>query len=121
MAALPRELNPLGPSGSGASGMPGMDSLALSSTALLPAPAMGADALGKINPLAGMGLSDAEYAGMLAGMVAGEAFGMQDNSTHALGVAAGTILLMSGGGGDKRAREGEDGREAKRSRFEEVV
>jgi osomolarity two-component system, response regulator SKN7 len=97
MVSIPRELNPIGPSGD-------------ASTALLPAPAMGADAMGKINPLAGMGLSDAAYAGVLANMVAGDAFGTGPD---------GNIILTSSG--DKRAREGDDGREVKRSRFEEVV
>jgi osomolarity two-component system response regulator SKN7 len=93
MTTIPRELNPGGPVGD-------------PSTALMPMPALGPDALGKINPLAGMGMTDATYAGMLAGMVSGDAF------------AADGSLLMAG---DKRAHDGDDGREPKRSRFEEVA
>jgi osomolarity two-component system response regulator SKN7 len=92
MASIPRELNSVGDV----------------STALLPVPAHGPDAHGKINPLAGMGFTDAAYAGMLAGMVASETFGAPG--------ADGSMMMI----GDKRARDGDDGREAKRSRFEEV-
>lgn len=102
MAALPRELNPSGALTSGDN----------TSTALLPTPG---DGLGKINPLAGMGLSDAQYAGVLAGMVSGDAFAM-DSGT-------GGLVIVNTNGGDKRGRggDGEDERDVKRGRFEEVA
>ncbi|KDQ61269.1 hypothetical protein JAAARDRAFT_55946 [Jaapia argillacea MUCL 33604] len=62
---------------------------------------------GKINPLAGMGLSDEQYAMILQSMVNGETF-------------AG-LPSFTGGGGEKRGLDdSSDGRDGKRGRFEVV-
>jgi allantoicase len=72
----------------------------------MPMPALGPEALSKTNPLAGIGMTDAAYAGMLAGLVSGDAFDKDDR-----------LLMVS----DKRAHDGDDGWEPKRSRSEEVA
>ncbi|EPS93836.1 hypothetical protein FOMPIDRAFT_59924 [Fomitopsis schrenkii] len=67
---------------------------------------------GKINPLAGMGLTDDQYTMILQNLVNGESF---------MGVGALDGALDGMGAGAKRGLdEGGDGREAKRSRFEVV-
>lgn len=61
---------------------------------------------GKINPLAGMGLSDEEYAQILQGIVNGETFQGGDPNFNLL---------------EKRTLEDStDGRDGKRSRFEVI-
>ena len=69
----------------------------------------GDDDDGKINPLAGMGLTDEQYTLILQNLVNGESF-------------AGVGALEAGvGESSKRALDdGPDGREAKRSRFEVI-
>lgn len=67
---------------------------------------------GKINPLAGMGLTDDQYTMILQNLVNGESF---------MGVGALDGALDGMGAGAKRGLDdGGDGREAKRSRFEVV-
>lgn len=62
---------------------------------------------GRVNPLAGMGLSDDQYNIILSNIVNGESFA--------------TALEASGSSGIKRSlEEGDGGREMKKSRFEEV-
>lgn len=79
---------------------------------------------GKINPLAGMGLSDADYHAILRGMIDSDALaGVPPN--FAL-VATNAKRARGGGGGgfddvdDDDMEMVEDGREGKRSRFEVV-
>jgi osomolarity two-component system response regulator SKN7 len=68
---------------------------------------------GRINPLAGMGLSDEQYAVILHNLVNGESFP---------GVAGMTMGMVNDGVvGEKRALDDpSDGRDGKRSRFELV-
>lgn len=64
---------------------------------------------GKINPLAGMGLTDEQYTLILQNLVNGESF-----------MGIGSLEGMDGSG--KRSLDDvSDGRESKRSRFEEVA
>ncbi|EPQ57751.1 hypothetical protein GLOTRDRAFT_119791 [Gloeophyllum trabeum ATCC 11539] len=73
-------------------------------------PGQMADEDGKINPLAGMGLTDEQYAMILQSMVNGESFP---------GIPA--FASGSGSGSEKRGLDEEtDGRDPKRSRFEVV-
>ena len=65
----------------------------------------------KINPLAGMGLSDDEYAQILQGIVNGENF---------QGLNANFSLVSGSSGLEKRGLEDAEERNGKRSRFEEV-
>lgn len=105
MAAIPRALTPALDAGT-------LLAAASGSGGLLP---LGADGdVGKINPLAGMGLSDEQYAIILHNMLAAEPFA---------GVPLGDGSGMSlGGGMEKRGLEDpSDGPEAKRGRFEEVA
>jgi len=65
---------------------------------------------GRINPLAGMGLTDEQYNMILQNIVNGESF------MGGMGMG-----MVEGGSGEKRALEDAgDGREGKRSRFEVV-
>jgi osomolarity two-component system response regulator SKN7 len=71
---------------------------------------------GRINPLAGMGLTDEQYSMILQNLVNGESFP---------GVPLATDVVEGGGGpsvnGVKRGlEEDEDGRDGKRGRFEVV-
>lgn len=70
---------------------------------------------GKINPLAGMGLTDEQYTMILHNMVAGEGFG-------GLGGLGGMAMGMGLGMGlEKRGLDdAEDGRDGKRGRFEVI-
>jgi osomolarity two-component system response regulator SKN7 len=68
---------------------------------------------GRINPLAGMGLSDEQYATILQNLVNGESF---SNITRGLGDGIAAVNA-----GEKRGLDDAgDGREGKRSRFELV-
>ena len=73
------------------------------------------DEEGKINPLAGMGLTDEQYTLILSNLVNGESFqGVDAVHAHAHAHAL-------GGESSKRGREdAHDGREPKRSRFEVI-
>src|SRR5882757_2053716 len=94
---------------------------AASNSSLNPAEGMsGYDDDGRINPLAGMGLSDERYAAILRDLVTQESFA-------GVGVPEGYSFLagalgpgMNGGmGGEKRGLDEQgDGREGKRGRFE---
>lgn len=81
---------------------------------------MGLSAMGRMNPLAGMGLTDEQYSVILQNIVNGDGFtGMFD------GLDVASIAGVGVGGmevGEKRARldEVEDKRGGKRSRFEVV-
>lgn len=79
---------------------------ALTVSAANPPPPPGEDEGGKINPLAGMGLSDEEYAAILQNIVNGETFqGLNPN-----------FNLV-----EKRGLEDSgDGRDGKRGRFEVI-
>jgi len=66
-----------------------------------------ADEDGRINPLAGMGLTDEQYAMILQGLVNGESF-------------PGVVGVGNGVGGEKRALDEPGERDGKRSRFETV-
>lgn len=89
---------------------------------------------GKINPLAGMGLSDADYHAILRGMIDGDALaGLAPNFALVAASASARRAVKrerggGGMGGDGEEDEDEDmeergrgGREGKRSRFEEIV
>ena len=68
---------------------------------------------GKINPLAGMGLTDEQYTLILQNLVNGESFSGLSSLEGATG--------SGGGESSKRALDdGGDGRESKRSRFEVI-
>ena len=75
---------------------------------------------GKINPLAGMGLTDEQYTLILQNLVNGESF----SGVSSLEGANGTIGAGgSGAGGESSKRtldDASDGREPKRSRFEVI-
>lgn len=72
-----------------------------------------ADDDGRINPLAGMGLTDEQYATILQNLVNGESF---SSITRGLGDG-----VASASAGEKRGLDdATDGREGKRSRFELV-
>ena len=74
----------------------------------------GEDDDGKINPLAGMGLTDEQYTLILQNLVNGESFA---------GLSALEGATGGGGGGESSKRsldDAGDGREAKRSRFEVI-
>ncbi|KAI0326001.1 hypothetical protein GY45DRAFT_1259832 [Cubamyces sp. BRFM 1775] len=76
----------------------------------------GDDDDGKINPLAGMGLTDEQYTLILQNLVNGETFSGVSSLEGANGVGVGV-----GGAGESSKRpldDSSDGREAKRSRFE---
>ncbi|KIK52709.1 hypothetical protein GYMLUDRAFT_49772, partial [Collybiopsis luxurians FD-317 M1] len=137
-ALLTRQNGAIGPAGGGGDMSNPSGSLALtaksasdmsgstssSSYAFSPLPMMTGDDddFGRLNPLAGMGLTDEQYNAILAGIVNGETFaGSMDMGLYGGGGDA------SGGGGtmgmDTRKREldeQEDGRDGKRSRFEVI-
>lgn len=79
----------------------------------------------RINPLAGLGLSDEQYAQILQTLVASDTFSGLDNSSGS-GSGSQSRESSSGGGGGgglaKRALEDADGdpRDEKRSRFQVV-
>jgi osomolarity two-component system response regulator SKN7 len=77
----------------------------------------GYDDDGRINPLAGMGLSDERYAAILRDIVTQESFsGVGVSEGFSFGLAG---ALGPGMGGEKRELDdGGDGREGKRGRFE---
>lgn len=77
----------------------------------------GYDDDGRINPLAGMGLSDERYAAILRDIVTQESFsGVGVPEGFSFGLAG---ALGPGMGGEKRGLDDEgDGREGKRGRFE---
>lgn len=67
---------------------------------------------GKINPLAGMGLSDEQYTMILQNMVAGETF---------IGLGGLSLDVVAGLDNAKRALDdSSDGRDGKRGRFEVI-
>ena len=74
----------------------------------------GDDDDGKINPLAGMGLTDEQYTMILQNLVNGESFaGVSALECQSRGVGVG-----ASGSGKRALDEAGDGREPKRSRFE---
>lgn len=89
-----------------------------------------ADEEGRLNPLAGMGLTDEQYNVILQNIVHGDGFmggmgmvgGEAGMGAGAGGMGDGMGSGGGGGGGEKRQLDdgGEDGREGKRSRFEVV-
>jgi len=86
-----------------------------------PFPAFGEED-GRINPLAGMGLSDEQYQAILREMVAAETFSgvtMPEGFLNLTGMNGGMSTSM-GGGGEKRGLEddGDNMRGGKRGRFE---
>lgn len=91
-------------------------------------PVVDEDGVGKINPLAGMGLSDEEYANILQGIVNGENFqGLNTNfnlvGMGSAGVAVGmTSVQTLGNTMEKRRMEMdmEEERDGKRGRFEVI-
>jgi osomolarity two-component system, response regulator SKN7 len=103
------------------SSSPGSSSNHASTSSLHPTSGLsGYDDDGRINPLAGMGLSDERYAAILRDLVTQESF-------SGVGVPEGYSFLagalgpgMNGGlGGEKRGLDEQgDGREGKRGRFE---
>ena len=91
-------------------GDPSFDqSLSVAGTSTLMPLSLGEDD-GKINPLAGMGLSDEQYSLILQGIVSGENF---------MGVVGGG---MDGGlmSGKRGLDDSSDGRDGKRTRFEVI-
>lgn len=75
---------------------------------------LGGDDDGRINPLAGMGLSDEQYTLILQGIVNGENF---------MGVGVGVGIGMDGVGmesGKRGLDDANDGRDGKRGRFEVI-
>lgn len=90
-------------------------------------PVVDEDGVGKINPLAGMGLSDEAYANILQGIVNGENFqGLNPNfnliGMGATGVSVGMSGVQLGGAMEKRRMEMEmeEERDGKRGRFEVI-
>ncbi|KJA17940.1 hypothetical protein HYPSUDRAFT_45783 [Hypholoma sublateritium FD-334 SS-4] len=76
--------------------------------------------LARVNPLAGMGLSDEQYGAILQNIVNGDGFAGMMEGLDGVGLGAG-LGGGGGGGGEKRALEdGGDERGAKRSRFEVI-
>lgn len=68
---------------------------------------------GKINPLAGMGLTDEQYTLILQNLVNGESF-------TGIGSLEGSMDVGVGGSGKRSLDDTGDGRDPKRSRFEVV-
>lgn len=96
---------------------PSSSSNSSSSSSLHPMGMSGYDDDGRINPLAGMGLSDERYAAILRDLVTQESFsgvGVPEGFSFGLAGALGSEM-----GGEKRGLDDEgDGREGKRGRFE---
>ncbi|KAI9065063.1 hypothetical protein FKP32DRAFT_1602611 [Trametes sanguinea] len=81
----------------------------------------GDDDDGKINPLAGMGLTDEQYTLILQNLVNNESFTGVGGSLESIGGMGG--LGLGGGAGESSKRpldDASDGRDAKRSRFEVI-
>ncbi|KAG0701689.1 HSF-type DNA-binding-domain-containing protein [Suillus ampliporus] len=107
------------------SSSPGSSSNTASSSSLSPMLGMsGYDDDGRINPLAGMGLSDERYAAILRDIVTQESFsgvGVPEGFSFGLAGALGPGMNggMVGMGGEKRGLDDEgEAREGKRGRFE---
>ncbi|KAF8177202.1 SKN7, two-component response regulator [Pholiota molesta] len=83
---------------------------------------MGMSAMGRMNPLAGMGLTDEQYGVILQNIVNGDGFAGMMDGLDAAGVAGVGVGVGGMDAGEKRARldEVEDKRGVKRSRFEVV-
>jgi osomolarity two-component system response regulator SKN7 len=92
--------------------------MALAGSAMVPnGTLMGVDDDGRINPLAGLGLTDDQYAMILQSMVNGESFPGMPRMT--IGVVGDSVSGPSVG--EKRGLEdGDDPTDVKRSRFELV-
>ncbi|OSD08249.1 hypothetical protein PYCCODRAFT_2985 [Trametes coccinea BRFM310] len=81
----------------------------------------GEDDDGKINPLAGMGLTDEQYTLILQNLVNNESFTGVGGSLESIGGMGGLGLGGSAGESSKRPLDdSSDGRDAKRSRFEVI-
>jgi osomolarity two-component system, response regulator SKN7 len=68
---------------------------------------------GRINPLAGMGLTDEQYSLILQNLVNGQSFPGAGLSADVMGVS-----VADPGGGKRALDDDSDGRDGKRSRFE---
>lgn len=68
---------------------------------------------GRINPLAGMGLTDEQYSLILQNLVNGQSFPGVGLGSDVMGVS-----VVEAGGGKRALDDDSDGRDGKRSRFE---